>query len=355
MKNKIIGILVCMLLIATAVPAVTSLNDNGITPTGINSTIQSSKQITHPLMARGNVIFSQPPHQPSDPWSAFTSASSFPYLCQEDFWGLTDPIDDIHWWGLTLIWDDGWYIGHPDGMVFEIKFYQDSGGAPGAVVATYSNIAPTYTDTGVSYAGYELYYFETNIPSVSLATGWISIQSTYSPDNSVFLWITSPDGNLNALQNGGPLSSNLAFELTHIANPDLTCTGLLGWTKVKPGATVTGSFQVGNAGAAGSLLNWRVDSWPSWGNWTFTPNSGTGLAEGDAVTITLQVVAPPEKKTNFTGKVKVINSDNISDFCEINVYLKTPLNQGLPSQSFLARLFERFPHAFPILRQLMGY
>jgi hypothetical protein len=171
----------------------------------------------------------------------------------------------------------------------------------------------------------------------------------------VFLWITSPDGNLNALQNGGPLSSNLAFELTHIANPDLTCTGLLGWTKVKPGATVTGSFQVGNAGAAGSLLNWRVDSWPSWGNWTFTPNSGTGLAEGDAVTITLQVVAPPEKKTNFTGKVKVINSDNISDFCEINVYLKTPLNQGLPSQSFLARLFERFPNALPILRHLLGY
>jgi len=163
-----------------------------------------------------DVIFSQPPHQPSDPWLAFTSASSFPYLCQEDFWGLTDSIDNVHWWGLTLIYNSGWYQGSPDGMLFEIKFYQDSGGTPGAVVATYSNIAPTFTDTGVSYAGFELYYFETNIPSVSLATGWLSIQSTSSPGGSSFLWLSSPNGNNNALQNGNEIYTNLAFNLRHI-------------------------------------------------------------------------------------------------------------------------------------------
>lgn len=137
--------------------------------------------------------------------------------------------------------------------------------------------------------------------------------------------------------------------------PDLSCRGALRWDKVKPKATVTGTFQIGNIGANGSLLNWKVDSWPTWGNWTFSPKNGTNLPKGNWVNITATVVAPPEKKTNFTGKVKIINIDNTSDYCEINVYLKTPKNLNLPFLPFLQKLLERFPHAFPILRHLMGY
>jgi hypothetical protein len=108
-------------------------------------------------------------------------------------------------------------------------------------------------------------------------------------------------------------------------------------------------------GEVGSLLNWNVDSWPTWGNWTFSPPNGAGLPDGSWVTITVTVVAPPEKKTNFTGKIKMINSDDPTDFCEVDVYLKTPLNQNIYFQQLFERMFQRFPHAFPILRHLLGY
>jgi hypothetical protein len=354
MKGKIVGLCIGMLVLAAAFPAVGSMINQDVTSAKISNTAPTTNQGPNPSPTGGIVIFSQPPHGPSDIWSAYTTSSIFPYLCQEDFWGLTDSIQDIHWWGLTLIWNSGWYPGHPDGMLFEIIFYQDSGGLPGAVVATYSNIAPTVTDTGASYAGYELYYFETDVPAVTLATGWVSIQSTASPDNSALLWMSSPTGNTNALQNGVSLANNLAFELTHKANPDLTCTGSLGWASVKPGDTVTGTFQVGNIGDTGSLLNWQVQSWPTWGTWTFTPASGTGLAQGSYTAVSVSVVAPPDKKTNFTGNVTVVNTDNPSDSYVIPVYLETPLHQGLYRGTFLERFFERFPNAFPILRQLLG-
>ena len=357
MNRKILGICVCMLVIATVIPGIEAFDSSAITSMEKNGIIQSSEQIINPCTIGRSVLFSQLPYQPDQPWSAFTSSSLFPYLCQEDFWGLTDAIEDVHWWGLTLIWDPstGWLPGSPDGMKFEIKFYQDSGGLPGAVVATFSNVAPTFTDTGLIYAGWTMFFFETDIQSLGLPAGWLSVQTTYSPDDSNLLWMTSPDGNNNALQEGNPLNANLAFELTHKPRPDLTYEGSLGWSKVKPGDTVSGSFQVGNMGESDSLLNWQVASWPGWGNWTFSPNAGTGLAQGNWIRINVFVIAPPDTKMNFTGTVKIVNTDDPSDFSEIPVYLSTPLNQGIHTQSFFERFFERFPHAFPILRHLLGY
>lgn len=112
--------------------------------------------------------------------------------------------------------------------------------------------------------------------------------------------------------------------------PDLDCDGSLSWTNVPAGSTVTGNFQVGNVGEVGSLLNWEIESYPTdWGTWTFTPDSGTGLPDGSWVTVDVSVVAPPDKDTEFTGTVKIINSDDPTDFCEISVYLKTPMSQSL--------------------------
>ncbi|MDH7506886.1 MAG: hypothetical protein QHH15_03760 [Candidatus Thermoplasmatota archaeon] len=173
------------------------------------------KEITQPSMGRGGeVIFHQRPYQPSESWSFYTTASAAGYLCQEDFWDLTASIGGVHWWGLTLIYSAGWYPGNPNGMKFEIKFYEP-GTAPGAVVATYSNLEPVAVNTGLTYAGFPMYYWEVDLPdSVDLPDGWISIQSTYAPDNSWLLWAGSPEGNLNALQNGASLYDNLAFNLT---------------------------------------------------------------------------------------------------------------------------------------------
>lgn len=137
------------------------------------------------------------------------------------------------------------------------------------------------------------------------------------------------------------------------AFPDLSCEGTLSWDAIKPSATVYGEIIVKNIGDAGSLLDWEVISFPEWGTWTFTPASGTDLADGGSVAVNVTVVAPAEKKQEFTGKVKIVNMENASDFCEIDVILKTPCTQQYVPL-FLTRLFERFPNAFPLLRHLLG-
>jgi hypothetical protein len=133
--------------------------------------------------------------------------------------------------------------------------------------------------------------------------------------------------------------------------PDLDCTGTLSWPEVNAGATVTGDFQIGNVGSDGTFLNWTVDTYPTWGTWTFTPASGTGIAKGSWVQVNVSVVAPTEKKQTFTGKVKIVNTDNSSDFCEIAVSLTTPRVRAI---TILQRILDRFPNAFPLLRQILS-
>jgi C1A family cysteine protease len=129
--------------------------------------------------------------------------------------------------------------------------------------------------------------------------------------------------------------------------PDLSCDGSLSWSKVKPGATVNGSFTVENSGDPASELNWKIVDWPEWGNWTFTPLSGTGLTpEAGAVTVHVSVIAPSEKNKQFNGTVKIINLQDPTNYGEIHVSLKTPLNRYSvqpPGFYFLKLILERFP------------
>ena len=129
------------------------------------------------------------------------------------------------------------------------------------------------------------------------------------------------------------------------SEPDLDCDDSLSWTDVKPGETVTGNFTVKNIGGSGSLLDWEIESYPDWGNWTFDPENGTGLEEGNTVTIDVEVVAPEDPETEFTGEVKIVNSDNASDFCIIDVALATPVSQ----QSLISLFFEKLAERFPFL------
>lgn len=158
------------------------------------------------------------------------------------------------------------------------------------------------------------------------------------------LWVTE-----------GGVFPKLTIETIPKPTPDLTCDGSFSWDDVTPGATVTGTFSVRNEGEIGSFLNWKVDSWPGWGIWTFLPSSGVGLPEGTYVTVNVTVVTPDEKNKEFSGNITVVNLDNSSDSCIIPVYLKTPLHQEFYLQHIFKLLFERFPHAFPLLKSLLGY
>jgi len=122
--------------------------------------------------------------------------------------------------------------------------------------------------------------------------------------------------------------------------PDLECVGELSWEGVIPDSTVIGSFTVENIGDSGSELNWEVIEFPEWGEWTFTPDSGSGLTpDMGAQTVDVRVTAPSDKNKEFTGKVKVINTDDPSDFCEINIYLKTPRSKTV-NYPLLSRKYE---------------
>jgi hypothetical protein len=136
--------------------------------------------------------------------------------------------------------------------------------------------------------------------------------------------------------------------------PELCCQGSLSWNN-QPGATVTGSFEVSNCGDDGSELNWEVNSWPAWGSgWTFTPASGTGLTPaGSPVTVQVEFTAPSDQDMEFQGNITVINSDIPEVECLIPVYLKTPKNKNLQN-AFFPRILEKYPNAFPIIRQLLG-
>ena len=134
--------------------------------------------------------------------------------------------------------------------------------------------------------------------------------------------------------------------------PDLDCLGSLSWTGISPGAIVTSSFMVANVGDAGSELSWEIKSYPTWGVWTFAPSSGTGLTPGmGAITINVEVVAPNEENTDFSGQIKIVNNDDSSDYDTIQISLSTPKNK--PINTPFLNFLENHPNLFPLLRQLL--
>ena len=150
----------------------------------------------------------------------------------------------------------------------------------------------------------------------------------------------------------GPL--DFAFVITGgYPKPDLDCNGTLRWTKVKAGSTVTGSFEVGNIGQPGSLLDWEVSNWPTWGTWNFTPSSGNGLLAGSWVTVNVSVVAPTQTNTQFTGTIEVRNKNDYTDNCTIAASLMTPRSK-LSIDSLVINLLQRFFRQFPVLHWIIN-
>jgi len=111
---------------------------------------------------------------------------------------------------------------------------------------------------------------------------------------------------------------------SYFSQPDLQCKGTLSWTNITPGGSVIGDFTVENIGTPLSYLNWKIDSWSSWGTWTFSPSSGQNLKPEDNPTrVLVSIEAPNITNANLTGMVKIININDESDFCIIEASLNT--------------------------------
>jgi len=156
----------------------------------------------------------------------------------------------------------------------------------------------------------------------------------------------------------------LVFYLSNATTSNLDGNGTLSWTNVTHGATVEGSFTIRNIGEPNSTLYWKVVDYPSWGTWSFSPASGNALTpEQGPVTINVSVVAPDEKRSTFSGTIKVVNLRNYNDFCLISISLVTPANQQIPHpfvHQLLEKLLQRFPFfvyllsTHPFLSHLLG-
>ncbi len=115
----------------------------------------------------------------------------------------------------------------------------------------------------------------------------------------------------------------------------MECNGELNFNEVIPGSVVSGTIGVQNVGMAGSELDWEIESYPDWGTWTFSPDSGFDLIPEDGeILVDVEIVAPEDPETEFTGEVKIVNSNNPYDFCIISVVLVTHRSQQVHITSF---------------------
>jgi hypothetical protein len=192
------------------------------------------------------------------------------------------------------------------------------------------------------------------------ADGNRDLAVTNTNDNTVGILLGNGSGGFGIQQTypagDGPVGI-ISGNINYIPVPNLECQDSLNWTKIKPGATVYGEFKIYNSGDSDSKLNWKVSEYPSgWGsNWTFTPDNGTGLTpEAGFAIVNMSIETPDEAKTKFHGKIKVINLDDPSDYCEVDIYLQTPKSKSI-YQALFSRIFERFPNASSFIKNLIKF
>ncbi len=177
--------------------------------------------------------------------------------------------------------------------------------------------------------------------------------------NGVFFEVTPDKESIwNYLNPFPSVNQNQVFKICYIQDPqnlipDLEGEGALSWSHIPPGSTQTGTFMVRNVGDPESLLDWEIVDYPDWGTWMFSPSLGNDIQPEDgSLTVTVTVVTPDIRNTDFMGKIKIINTENSNDFCTIDVSLATPVNQYIQNWWFFPFL-ENHPQAFSILRYLI--
>lgn len=356
MKRKIIGILVSMLLVGA---------------TGI-ATADWDPEDGHKM------------HFPQEPNPNGWDVDFHDWMLGDD-WKCSEsgPVTDIHFW---ISWrgdevkDLPWIKVHifsnnpgppstPAQLLWSRVFTEDEFIIKGPFEGNQGWFHPPQ----MWYPDDHMFYYQINIVNIEEpweqeegVIYWLVISTPYyEPEalgwkTSIEQWndvaVFGTPGDWYPIYDPSGLPLDLAFVITgKEPKPDLVCKGSLSWSGVSPGGTVTGTFQVGNNGDPGSLLNWQVVAWPSWGTWSFSPSSGTGLPQGSWTTVTATCVAPNQQSQTFTGTVGVCNTDDATDCCNISVSLTTPKNKALSTNPLLMQLLERLCQCFPMLNWLLNF
>ena len=162
-----------------------------------------------------NSVFGQQGVASDGSWNAWHAEALNPWVVCENFWGVTDEICGVRWWGI-LRFSSGVPCNESD-HTFTITFWEDEGGLPGDPIHVFE-IEATQVNTGIDYVGlyvYRLFEYRASFPyCLSLPSGWISVAGQGDP-HCGFYWLISPHGDGGAYHSvAGPIEQDFAMCLT---------------------------------------------------------------------------------------------------------------------------------------------
>jgi len=170
--------------------------DEGHSWLGPNTTCSECPPL--PSCPTTGVLFSHPPADPLAEPTAYSSETASSFRLSEYFSSVAGPVTALTWWGLDLRpVGNGFVECTESDPTFNILFYEDAAGAPGALVCS-TTLAASRTPTGHTYNGAQLNEYHVALPtSCVLTRGWVSIVGVGDP-TCWFLWMASPVGSQNA-------------------------------------------------------------------------------------------------------------------------------------------------------------
>jgi len=248
MKKILKGAVVLLIAVALifSTTAVTAETEEQMNPEFIKNTNPNTIKSNNVQPMMGPVLYEQLPYEPDEAWTFTTSDAGAGYRVHDNFPPINEEICDIHWWGLSLLYEGGWQNCDPTGMVFEIIFWDS---LMGQIMCGPFQVQPEPEFTGVYFADlYEQIYWEVQLePCCSMPEGgWVSIQSIDSPNGCWFLWAGSEDGDLYSYQEGTEppeLVYDTAFQLTAYGEPCEPCIDVEKYVLDKDGNWVDADTQ----------------------------------------------------------------------------------------------------------------
>lgn len=132
-------------------------------------------------------------------------------------------------------------------------------------------------------------------------------------------------------------SANFCIKGLVSKQTDLTVTGDIQLSDVKPGSIHNVNFTIENTGISWSKLQWKIADIPSWGEWTFSlkENDDGLFPEQNSQVVEVSVTVPDEGEQTFDGTITIENVDFPSDVETISVSISTPKSRSLFSLPLL--------------------
>ena len=152
-------------------------------------------------------IFSQPPAATTT-LPGYSDESDNGLRAFDNFSGVEAPITGLAWWGGTISINPCTRVNDH----FEVAFYTNNGGQPGALVAS-ETFSPTAIPTG-AYDGFSelLRYTVTFSEPVDLSAGWVSVYGIDDWSGCFFYWANAASGDNLAYSSAfGSMPTDFAF------------------------------------------------------------------------------------------------------------------------------------------------